>query len=144
MFETLDEKFDVAHEELPESTAVALIPDEHKSDLDADQDLARRTMHEIIRKGNEAMDGILRIAQQSEHPRAYEVAGQLMKSMSEISKDLMAPHKIRKEIDKTTSKGTTTNIKNQHVFVGSAKDVLKAIKNNEELIPDAVVEEIHE
>lgn len=142
MFETLDAKFDVAHEALPESTSVTLVPDVTKSDLDADQDLARKTMHEIIRKGNEAMDGILRIAQQSEHPRAYEVAGQLMKNLSEISKDLMHPHKVRKEIDKVSGKGQTMNVKNQNVFVGSTKDVLNALKNKQELIPEAVIEEI--
>ena len=142
MFETLDEKFDVAHEELPQTVSVALVPDETKSDIDADQDLARQTMHEIIRKGNLALDGILNIAQQSEHPRAYEVAGQIMKSMSEIASDLMKPHKIRKDIDKVSGKGGAMHVKNQNVFVGSTKDVLKALKNNEELIPDAVVEVI--
>ena len=144
MFETLDEKFDVAHEALPESTSVTLVPDDTKSDLDADQELARRTLHEIVRKGNLALDGILNIAQQSEHPRAYEVAGQILKSMSEIAGDLMKPHKIRKDIDKISGKGQTMNVKNQNVFVGSTKDVLKALKNNEELIPDAVIEEIPE
>jgi hypothetical protein len=64
--------------------------------------------------------------------------------MSEISKDLMTPHKVRKDIDKISGKGQTMNVKNQNVFVGSTKDVLKALKNNEELIPDAVIEEIPE
>jgi hypothetical protein len=141
MFETLDEKFDVAHEALPESVSVVLAPDETKSDIDADQDLARRTMHEIIRKGNMALDGILNIAQQSEHPRAYEVAGQILKNMSEISKDLMTPHKVRKDIDKISGKGQTMNVKNQNVFVGSTKDVLQAMKSKTILIPDVIIED---
>jgi hypothetical protein len=98
-------------------------------------------MHEIIRKGNVALDGILNIAQQSEHPRAYEVAGQILKSMSEISKDLMTPHKVRKDIDKISGKGQTMNVKNQNVFVGSTKDVLQAMKSKTVLIPDVIIED---
>ena len=94
MFDNLDDKFNVVHttSEQIEKAIIAPLPPED------DAAHARETLRTLIDKGNEAIDGILHIAKNSEHPRAYEVAGQLIKTVSDTAKDLLEVQKKKKEL----------------------------------------------
>jgi len=81
-------------------------------------------------KGQEAINGILELAQESEMPRAYEVAGQLIKNVADATDKLMELQKKLKEVEEEkTSKGPTTV--NNALFVGSTADLAKLIKNHD-------------
>jgi hypothetical protein len=136
MFESLDKKFDVEHESPLEpvvespSTELEVYVGGEKPALENDMDVARRTIHDLLAKGTAAVEQALRIAESSEHPRAYEVAGGLIKSVSETARDLMEINKAKKVIDKPDA-GTKQTIKNQNVFVGTTKELFKAIRQHE-------------
>ena len=99
-----------------------------KDDITRDYEYTRGNLYSIIEKGQEAIDGILEIAQESEMPRAYEVAGQLIKSVSDATDKLIDFQKKLKDVnEEQTSKGPT-NVTNA-LFVGSTADLAKLIKN---------------
>lgn len=90
-----------------------------------DFDLARNTLRDLILKNNMVISDIIELAKNSEHPRAFEVAGQLIKTQSEIAKDLMEVHQQKKDL----AGEEPTHIKNQQniVFAGSTSDLMKMI-----------------
>ena len=98
-----------------------------KSDIDKDYEYTRGNLYSIIEKGQEAINGILEIAQESEMPRAYEVAGQLIKSVSDATDKLIDLQKKVKEVNEDEKKGPT-NVTNNALFVGSTADLAKLIK----------------
>ena len=100
-----------------------------KSDIEKDYDYTRGNLYSIIEKGQEAINGILELAQESEMPRAYEVAGQLIKSVSDATDKLMDLQKKVKDVNKEEeSKGPTTV--NNALFVGSTAELQKLLKQN--------------
>ncbi len=100
-----------------------------KNDIEKDYDYTRGNLYSIIEKGQEAINGILELAQDSEMPRAYEVAGQLIKSVSDATDKLMDLQKKVKDVNKEEeSKGPTTV--NNALFVGSTAELQKLLKQN--------------
>ncbi len=100
-----------------------------KTDIEKDYDYTRGNLYSIIEKGQEAINGILELAQESEMPRAYEVAGQLIKSVSDATDKLMDLQKKVKDVNKEEeSKGPTTV--NNALFVGSTAELQKLLKKN--------------
>ena len=97
-----------------------------KNDISKDYEYTRGNLYSIIEKGQEAIDGILELAQESEQPRAYEVAGQLIKSVSDATDKLMDLQKKLKDVEEEKTK--TTNVTNNALFVGSTADLAKLIK----------------
>ena len=97
-----------------------------KNDVEKDYDYTRGNLYSIIEKGQEAIDGILELAQETEQPRAYEVAGQLIKSVSDATDKLMDLQKKLKDVEEENTK--TTNVTNNALFVGSTADLAKLIK----------------
>tara|TARA_B100000700_G_scaffold331209_1_gene462303 strand:- start:1253 stop:1651 length:399 start_codon:yes stop_codon:yes gene_type:complete len=97
-----------------------------KNDVEKDYDYTRGNLYSIIEKGQEAIDGILELAQETEQPRAYEVAGQLIKSVSDATDKLMDLQKKLKDVEEEKTK--TTNVTNNALFVGSTADLAKLIK----------------
>jgi len=96
-------------------------------DIGKDYDYTRGNLYSIIEKGQEAINGILELAQESEMPRAYEVAGQLIKNVADATDKLMDLQKKLKDVeDEKQSKGPT-NVTNA-LFVGSTADLAKLIK----------------
>jgi hypothetical protein len=93
--------------------------------VEDDFEYARGNMLNIIEKGNEALDGILQVAGMSQHPRSYEVAANLIKTMAETNKDLLELTKKKKEILKDEAKPTTVH---NNLFVGSTAELQKLIK----------------
>ena len=98
-----------------------------KSDVERDYEYTRGNLYSIIEKGQEAINGILEVAQESDMPRAYEVAGQLIKSVSDATEKLMDLQKKLKDVNEDDKKGPT-NVTNNALFVGSTADLAKLIK----------------
>lgn len=94
-----------------------------------DYEYARGNIIATIEKGREALDGILDVAGMGQHPRAFEVAANLVKTMVEANKDLMTLAKQKKELDKIDNKNNAQTV-NNNLFVGSTAELLKAIKQN--------------
>ena len=95
-----------------------------------DADYSRSNYYNLIEKGNEALDGILEVAKESQHPRAYEVAANMIENLSDVTEKLMILQKQQKELNPQSAEQQTTNINVERaVFVGSTSDLLKQIKN---------------
>ena len=99
-----------------------------KDDITKDYEYTRGNLYSIIEKGQEAINGILELAQDSEMPRAYEVAGQLIKSVSDATDKLMDLQKKLKDVEEdNVQKGPNTV--NNALFVGSTAELAKLLKN---------------
>jgi len=99
-----------------------------KNDVEKDYEYTRGNLYSIIEKGQEAINGILELAQESEMPRAYEVAGQLIKSVSDATDKLMDLQKKLKDVEEESKvKGPSTV--NNALFVGSTSELAKLLKN---------------
>ena len=96
-------------------------------DIIQDYETSRAQLHSLVMKGQEAVDGILDVARASDHPRAYEVAGQLIKHVAATTDKLIDLQGKMKELDKEDKKGPT-NVTNA-MFVGSTADLQKMLKN---------------
>ena len=109
--------------------------DKTKDDIDNDYVNSRENYYELIEKGQKAIDGILDIAKEGQHPRAYEVAGNLIKQVADTVdklQDLQGKLKTLKDVPNKTS----TNIK-QALFVGSSAELHKMLKNkNKNVTPE--------
>jgi len=95
-------------------------------DIQKDYDYTRGNLYSLIEKGQEAINGILELAQESEMPRAYEVAGQLIKNVADATDKLMDLQKKLKDIEEEKVKGPTTV--NNALFVGSTAELAKLLK----------------
>ena len=96
-------------------------------DVSKDYDYTRGNLYSIIEKGQEALNGVLELAQESEMPRAYEVAGQLIKNVADATDKLMELQKKLKEVEEEKQAKGPTNVTNA-LFVGSTADLAKLIK----------------
>ena len=96
-------------------------------DVKKDYDYTRANLYSLIEKGQESLNGIMELAGESASPRAYEVAGQIIKSVADTTDKLMELQKKVKEIDEDNHK-TTNNVTNNAVFVGSTSELSKMLK----------------
>ena len=130
-FDDLNDTFNVSGEIVPtESTEVGITkPERHERNvIEKDYEYTRGNLYSIIEKGQEAINGILELAQESEMPRAYEVAGQLIKSVSDATDKLMDLQKKLKDVEEEkASKGPNTV--NNSLFVGSTAELAKMLKS---------------
>ena len=99
-----------------------------KDDIEKDYEYTRGNLYSIIEKGQEAINGILELAQDSEMPRAYEVAGQLIKSVSDATDKLMDLQKKVKEVNEDAQQKGPNTVNNA-LFVGSTAELAKLLKN---------------
>ena len=116
---------------------VPRIEDTNKSDVDNDYKYSRDNYYDLIQKGQEAIEGILEIAKEGQHPRAYEVAGQLITNVAQTVdklQDLQKKLKDLKELPKTANQ----NIKNA-LFVGSTAELQKMLKKENENIKSTII-----
>src|SRR6056300_1296309 len=104
--------------------------DKDKADVDNDYDYSRENYYNLIEKGQEAIEGILDIAKEGQHPRAYEVAGQLIGQVASTVDKLQDLQKKLKDL-KEVPKSANANIKNA-LFVGSTAELQKMLKGNDE------------
>ena len=109
--------------------------DENKTDIDNDYTHSRDNYYNLIDKGNQAIDGILDIAKEGQHPRAYEVAGQLIGQVAQTVDKLQDLQKKLKDLKEVPNK-TNTQIKNA-LFVGSTNELQKMLNRKKE---DEIIE----
>ena len=129
---SIDDKLNEVLDIVPEITEMATVEENTElvvptnKDAEVDFDKGRENLYKLLDKGNDAIDGILALAKEGEHPRAYEVAGQLIKTVADMSKDLMAMQeklKKLKDIPNTGPKSVTNAL-----FVGSTTELTKLLK----------------
>ena len=105
-----------------------------KNEVEKDYEYSRANLYSIIEKGQEAINGIMEVAGESASPRAYEVAGQLIKSVADTTDKLMDLQKKIKDVNEDAPK--TNNVTNNALFVGSTSELSKMLKkgflNNKE------------
>ncbi len=131
--ENLDKVFNLTPVPQVEAKPLAKKIEETSDDKkESDFDLARETLRDLIHKNNSVIEEIISIARSSETARPFEVAGQLLKTQSEIAKDLMDLHKQKKDIDKDSA----SSIKQQNniVFAGSTSDLMKLLNQSNKTI----------
>ena len=128
-FDELNETFDVAADIVSTSEPVGVKKPDRltKNDIEKDYEYTRGNLYSIIEKGQEAINGILELAQESEMPRAYEVAGKLIKSVSDATDKLMDLQKKLKDVNEEDNRKSPTNVTNA-LFVGSTAELAKMIK----------------
>ena len=125
--EVLDKKEEKNPLEVVNEKPDVVVP---QADVDTDFDTGRGELYKLLEKGNEAIDGILNLAKEGEHPRAYEVAGQLIKTQSEVAQNLLDLRDKLKKIKDVKELGPK-NVTNA-LFVGSTTELQKMIKKNKD------------
>ena len=100
------------------------------SKVDSDYERVRRQFYDLAEQGDEAIELMLDLARESEHPRAFEVLGQLIKNNAEIGEKILKLHKSKKEVDKddTLALGDKSNT---NVFIGSTAELQKMLRDEE-------------
>ena len=98
------------------------------NDIRKDYEYTRANLYSLIEKGQEAINGIMELAGESASPRAYEVAGQLIKSVADTTDKLADLQKKLKDLEEDTVKQTTNNVTNNALFVGSTSELSKLLK----------------
>ena len=125
----LDELLEIT-ETLPakKETKVIIPRPKDSEDVSADYKYSRENFYNLVERGQDAIDGILELAKESEHPRTYEVAGQLIKNVGEVTEkllDLQRKLKDLKEVPNSAPKNVTNAL-----FVGSTAELQKMIKKD--------------
>jgi len=134
-FDAINESLDievssVSKEIVSDSSRIVKSPKKGDDESEYDYDYTRGQLYSLIEKGQEAIDGILEIAQQSDSPRAFEVAGQLIKNVADTTDkllDLQQKMKKLKEEDPSAPRNVTNN---NTLFVGSTAELQKLLKQN--------------
>jgi len=133
-FDDLNEAFNVDGEVVSKETEGKIEKIENiKSsveDIKKDYEYTRGNLYSLIEKGQEAINGILELAQESEMPRAYEVAGQLIKNVADATDKLMDLQKKLKEVEEEKQVRGPSNVTNA-LFVGSTAELAKLLKNKD-------------
>ena len=114
----IDKALGVVEEEKKQSKKQVVIPrPKENDDVDADYQYQRENFYALIERGQDAVEGILELAQESDHPRAYEVAGNLIKSVADVTEKLVDLQTKMKKLKEVPNKGPN-NVTNA-LFVGS-------------------------
>lgn len=124
--EKLSELFDVEPIKLeaPKQDVVVI---SDTNPVESDAEFARKNIRNLIDKGSHAIDDLLQVAKHSESPRAYEVAANLIKNLSDLNKDLLEVQKRKKDLVVEKSSGVNVD---KAVFVGSTAELMKLLKTN--------------
>ena len=135
-YDGLDKAFNT-RSDIVETTAKEInsVEINNNNDVRKDYEYTRANLYSLIEKGQEAINGIMELAGEGASPRAYEVAGQLIKSVADTTDKLIDLQKKVKDVEEDTIK-TTNNVTNNAVFVGSTSELQKMLKqgflNNKE------------
>ena len=130
-YDGLDDVFNVDRPAPVEKVVKPSLKKSEEGDVRQDYEVCRAQLHNLVMKGQEAVDGILDVARASDHPRAYEVAGQLIKNVGDVADKLIDLQGKMKELDKEEKKGPSTV--NNTMFVGSTADLQKMLKKQKEI-----------
>tara|TARA_Y100000816_G_scaffold225436_1_gene170395 strand:- start:61 stop:522 length:462 start_codon:yes stop_codon:yes gene_type:complete len=113
----------------PTRTSAKDLKKSKEPDIETDYNYSRAQLYSLVEKGQEAVDGALDVAQQSDSARAYEVAGQLIKHVADTADKLIDLQKKMKDIDEDGPKAQT-NVTNNSLFVGSTSELQKMLKKS--------------
>ena len=139
-YDPIDEALNIKSEIIPTPESVVSkkknqLKKVDENDVNKDYEYTRGNLYSLIEKGQEAINGIMEVASETASPRAYEVAGQLIKSVADSTDKLMDLQKKVKEVEEDSNK-TTNNVTNNALFVGSTSELSKILKkgflNNKE------------
>lgn len=111
-----------------------------KDNVQNDYDYSRETLYELIEKGKDALENMIEVARESEHPRAYEVLSGLIKNVSDTNDKLMDLNKKQRQMDEKEQVKQVENTQNNY-FMGSTADIQKMLRESEiiDVEPEPVV-----
>ena len=112
---------------LPVPVSSTSLPPKEEKEIQDDYEFSRRTYKDLVDKSNSAIDGMLDLAMQSEHPRAYEVLSIMLKNTSDMTDKLMSLQKNKKELKKE-EKGVPVGVTNNNLFLGSVTELQKHLR----------------
>jgi hypothetical protein len=129
--ESLSKIFDL--EPMPKAEVIVAEPVESSTietseKIEGDYDKTRENLHSLLVKGQEALEAALTVAKQSEHPRAFEVVGNLMKQLADVNQQLMDLHQQKRKLEEPSKTQASKQVTNNSIFVGSTADLNKMIK----------------
>ena len=126
----IDQKLDAIldiESEIKQETAVVKLPD-RKENVETDYRYARENLYNLVERGQDAIDGILELSKETEHPRAYEVAGQLIKTVGETAEKLID---LQSKLKKLEGEEQKVGTQHNHLYVGSTSELQKFLKKKE-------------
>ena len=136
-YESIDKALNISDSDIVPTKKETLKKEDtpKKNEVEKDYEYSRANLYSIIEKGQEAINGIMEVAGESASPRAYEVAGQLIKSVADTTDKLMDLQKKVKDVNEDNP-SKTNNVTNNALFVGSTSELSKMLKkgflNNKE------------
>tara|TARA_B100001939_G_scaffold326360_1_gene319802 strand:+ start:2356 stop:2754 length:399 start_codon:yes stop_codon:yes gene_type:complete len=110
--------------DIKQETAVVKLPD-RKENVETDYKYARENLYNLVERGQDAIDGILELSKETEHPRAYEVAGQLIKTVGETAEKLID---LQSKLKKLEGEEQKVGTQHNHLYVGSTSELQKFLK----------------
>lgn len=128
--ESLSKVFDV--EPIPKTEVVIennIVLEEPKEKIEVDYEITRNNLRTLLQQGQEALTNALEVAKQSEHPRAFEVVGNLMKQLADINQQLLDLHQQKQKLDEPSKSEKAKQVTNNAIFVGSTSELNKLIHN---------------
>ncbi len=127
-YESIDKALDVESSIVESQPLKPVPPKVEKDDIKKDYEYTRANLYSLIEKGQEAINGIMELAGESASPRAYEVAGQLIKSVADTTDKLADLQKKLKDLEEDNTKKGPNNVTNNALFVGSTSELSKLLK----------------
>ena len=127
--ENLSDLFDVEPIQIVEQKLTVPMVIDHDDPVVSDAQFARENIRELISKGNSAIDQLLLVARDTEHPRAYEVAAGLIKNLGDLNKDLLEIQKRKRDLAPKESAQSNGLSIDKAVFVGSTAELIKLVRN---------------
>ena len=133
-FSNLDQTFDITpieeeHVELKKSIPTSIVIRDKEEDKERDYQHIRNEYYSLLQKGQTLIDGAMDVAEQSHHPRAYEVAGNNLKTVAEIMEKLMDLHRKFNEVTTEDTKISQTNVQNNVFVAGTTSEIMKLLKD---------------
>ena len=122
----LDELLDI-NTDIKEKTEVVKLP-ARSENIETDYRYARENLYGLVERGQDAIEGILELSKETEHPRAYEVAGQLIKTVGETAEKLID---LQSKLKKLEGEEQKVGTQHNHVYVGSTSELQKFLKKND-------------
>ena len=128
-FDKLDDAFNIVPQDTVSETEIVKLEDDIK-DIEKDYEYSREQLYNLIGKGQEAIDGIMNVARNSDHPRAYEVAFQGIKNIADMTDKLIDLQKKMKTMDEDSSTRKGPSTVNNTMFIGSTAELQKFLKQS--------------
>jgi len=126
--ETLDGLLNI-ESEIKKETRVVTLPTRHEN-METDYKYARENLYGLVERGQDAIEGILQLSKETEHPRAYEVAGQLIKTVGETAEKLLDLQSKMKKLEGEEQQ--KIGQQHNHLYVGSTSELQKFLKKNKD------------